>query len=293
MENQEKKNDEVIKDLFYWIDKTKSFIKEYKKDDTLSFWIVSITVIIFVLSIIFYSDTFHYLSDKPEHWGIFGDYIGGFIGTVIAFFVFLATLRIIKLQKKTIDLQENELKDTQRIFNQEQFEQTFFNLIKLIGEIQRDKISYTYPLVIETIKYIIDYKEKTKSDIKKYINIFKPLLDDKTLCDLMVTIKNNDDKNLKTFVENNAFFEFINELYFNTDNMSSDDYKKAEIETLLYFDISAFGDNINYQRKVSQSEYVTGDFLDKLLEITKYDEVKINIAGNPKTNPDTLSKLFD
>ena len=80
------------------------------------------------------------ISDDPAIWGTFGDYIGGVVGTVIAFSVFLATLKIIQLQKEAMDLQKQELEETRKelkkssnaqelqatLLKEQHFDNTFF-----------------------------------------------------------------------------------------------------------------------------------------------------------------------
>lgn len=280
---------------------------------------ILVGVILFFMVVI---AVLYLIADEKSH-NNFGDYFGGVLNPILAFISFIAILWTVALQRHSINLQSKELELTRKeledtknelagsrkaqeqhtkLFEQQQFETTFFSLLKLIEEKQSLKYySFTiYPLVKETINIIKNYTNKNATNNEdnsvklKYINILKSQLNTPTLETLLIETAERNDKELYSYIKNCCFFELIEHFYlYRTveDKLSQAEYK--EIDTLLYFDISDFGENINYQCKVSQSEYVTGDFLDKLLEITKYDKVKINIAGNIKTNPDTLSKLFD
>lgn len=170
------------------------FSESHKKE-----LIFRITIAIFSISfVIAYVVNFHYginffdiWSNKQEDWGTLGDYIGGTVGTVIAFAVFIATLEIIHLQRKAFNTQKEELKATENelknsriaqelqaeLFKQQQFETTFFNMLNLLHKYQKLGVKNTddgqlfegYPLILVPI---LDHM-KDYSDVSKYLNILK------------------------------------------------------------------------------------------------------------------------
>lgn len=49
-------------------------------------------------------------SSKPEDWGVFGDYMGGTLNPLLAFFSFMLLLLNLKLQREQLDNAEEQLK---------------------------------------------------------------------------------------------------------------------------------------------------------------------------------------
>ncbi|MBR7001248.1 MAG: hypothetical protein IKI11_01085 [Neisseriaceae bacterium] len=268
------------------------------------------TLVIAITSFIIAITLLYFIADDKSH-NNFGDYFGGVLNPILAFISFIAILWTVALQRHSIKLQQDELRNTTKefekqtkIFNQQQFETTFFSLVRLMSEKQsisgnnyknagepEPDYNIIYGLLKETVEIIENYRQQCllnlhskeeidnfENEIAHYVNILKLQIKNDALNDLILKIIDNEK--LKKYCEKYRFFEFIENIRVNED-------------ILLKYKLSAFGDNIHYQREVSQSEYVTGDFLDKLLEITKYDEVKINIAENKKIHPETISNLFN
>lgn len=121
--------------------------------------IISILFIAFVVG--FYIQNFGYLgiSTKQEVWAQFGDFVGGTLNPILAFFAFIALLYTIKLQSDSLQMSKNELQATReelkesRIAQQSQsktlelqnkatnlqiFENSFFQLNKLFNEIKNN-----------------------------------------------------------------------------------------------------------------------------------------------------------
>ena len=78
-------------------------------------YIYNITVLISIIfvfiapAIAIYYFNFHEneISKNTAHWGQFGDYVGGVVGTILALLAFLATLYIIYQQGKQINIDKN------------------------------------------------------------------------------------------------------------------------------------------------------------------------------------------
>ena len=120
------------------------------------------------------------LSNEQEVWGQFGDYIGGVLNPIFAFFAFIALMITIKLQNEALITSKEELKlsreelEKSRIAQEAQseslklqnqatklqiFENTFFQLINLFIEKKKE-------IVYGTDAY-------SNKAIKKYMNSFK------------------------------------------------------------------------------------------------------------------------
>lgn|GEM_PF-6166311 len=68
--------------------------------------------------------------------GVVGDFIGGIVGTIFSFAGVILFFLALRLQSKELSLQLKELKDTREVFSIQQFENTFFNLLKNQNEIR-------------------------------------------------------------------------------------------------------------------------------------------------------------
>lgn len=77
----------------------------------------------------------------PNLTGMIGDFVGGVIGTIWSFSGVILFFLALRLQSKELSLQIKELKDTREVFSIQQFENTFFNLLKTQNDI-RENIEY-------------------------------------------------------------------------------------------------------------------------------------------------------
>ncbi|MDO5357443.1 MAG: putative phage abortive infection protein [Conchiformibius sp.] len=105
------------------------------------------------------------ISQDAGNWGTFGDYFGGTLNPILGFISFMALLYTIKLQRDSIELQNQELQATREelaksakaqeasekalaeqsnIFRQQQFETTFFSMLahlhQLAAALPQEKI---------------------------------------------------------------------------------------------------------------------------------------------------------
>ncbi len=108
-------------------------------------WILSVSSATIVGVVLFYANHFNgSLSDKQEHWGAFGDFIGGTLNPILSFFALIALLLTIVLQSKELEGTKEELrrsaeaqenseksfKEQSKILSRQQFESTFFSLLE-------------------------------------------------------------------------------------------------------------------------------------------------------------------
>lgn len=205
------------------------------------------------------------ISDDPAIWGTFGDYIGGVVGTVIAFSVFLATLKIIQLQKEAMDLQKQELEETRKelkkssnaqelqatLLKEQHFDNTFFYWLERLGEQVNsldEKIQTTgcgavflteteniglYPILNRMYnnfnKYTLDDESK-----KEYSNIIRSYL----TRNILKVIFEDCNEDIKHIVEQYALFKNLEYPY--CENCGN---KKNYEERFRYYKISAFEGN--------------------------------------------------
>lgn len=118
------------------------------KYKSLSYWLIFILLIAVVIVLAVFSFYFISfsgpLSDDPERWGAFGDFVGGTLGAILSFFAFIALLFTIHIQSKELAATREELsrsataqenteatfKKQSEILSRQQFEQTFFSLLE-------------------------------------------------------------------------------------------------------------------------------------------------------------------
>lgn len=100
-------------------------IKWFKDDNNeIRVSVYFVTIIVIGISI-FYG--YHFRGGiSPEHtaWAEFGAFFGGVTGSVLAFMALLVLLR-------TLDVNKNELRETRKLLEQQNFDSIFFNLLKL------------------------------------------------------------------------------------------------------------------------------------------------------------------
>jgi len=92
-----------------------------------------------VILILTYATNFHGpLSSNPEHWGQFGDFLGGVLNPVFSFLALLALLATFSLQIRELKISSRELQNSatalsqqNNTLRQQQFEVSFFQLLTL------------------------------------------------------------------------------------------------------------------------------------------------------------------
>lgn len=120
-------------------------------------------MVLFILLVYYFKFGNRELSESPEQWGQFGDYIGGVLNPIFGFATFIALLYTVKLQLDTIKLQRDSIKlqteelkatreeltrsakaqenseralaEQSKIFQIQQFEATFFSMLDLLNKL--------------------------------------------------------------------------------------------------------------------------------------------------------------
>lgn len=83
---------------------------------------------------------------NSELFGRYGDFIGGFVGSIFSLVAILLLYKTLKAQQSSIVKQDDALKLQQLAFEIELFETTFFNLLKTQQEITDGIKAYFYSL---------------------------------------------------------------------------------------------------------------------------------------------------
>ncbi|MEE5131406.1 hypothetical protein V2J82_13230 [Pseudomonas alliivorans] len=128
---------------------------------------MSIAIVCLPWVITFYDAPF---SSEPGDWGVFGDYFGGVLSTIVSIFGFVALLVTIQIQRNVMSMQVDVLeaqwkgieqdKQTRddEVYNRQAIQCLEEALTKLItprdGEISRDKVAW-----LESARLILSAKE--------------------------------------------------------------------------------------------------------------------------------------
>jgi len=73
----------------------------------------------------------HAISANPFDWAPFGNYVGGILGTVLAFFVLAVLLLSLEVQRRELKATRDELEKSYGQAKRHNFENTFFKLLEL------------------------------------------------------------------------------------------------------------------------------------------------------------------
>lgn len=123
------------------------------------------------------------MSTSTADWGTFGDFIGGVLNPLVAFFAFYWLTKSIKIQKEELSETKNALRDT----SEEQKEQTRLNLLSIkiqslnlelgyINTKMTDHNSYINQLATQAQNKGINYTVVTNTGENKKIEDILPSL---------------------------------------------------------------------------------------------------------------------
>lgn len=103
---------------------------------------------IIIIILFLFIDPFNDWSFNPdsELFARYGDFIGGFIGTIFSLVATLLIYNTLVAQKDTLQKQDELLSHQKQIFEIEQFEATMFNILKIQREIREDINAYIHTL---------------------------------------------------------------------------------------------------------------------------------------------------
>lgn len=204
--------------------KYSSFYNSYKKYGIVGLVLLAISILCILIGLFILFEFLHKISSTVEIvrnkeeidkdlTGMVGDFVGGIVGTLWSLTGVILFFLALRLQSKELSLQIKEMRETRNVFHIQQFESTFFNLIKTHNEIRdsikidrnKDKEFSTPELYIG-----IDAFEF----LKNYIKIEKRLLEN----NIKVMEGEKIDENLMKFKE----FYFIDfEEYKTKENINS------------------------------------------------------------------------
>lgn len=191
-----------------------------------------------VLSIWFYNFDFIFYIEKPittdnqidkiEKFGQFGDYVGGTLNPLFAFFSFLILVFTIQLQKKQLNESAISQKKQLDFIERQNFENTFFNMIdlhnKTLSNLTAKPEIILIPVRGSDYPYGFEYKEELKG--RDIMN----LLYDHFLEFQNHYEKHSNDINKKTSI---IFEHFITKFYFDIEQ-----YFKNLYQILIFIDNS-------------------------------------------------------
>ena len=108
----------------------------------------------------------------------FGDFIGGFVGSLFSLAGFLLIYETFKLQKIAIDKQTEAIAQQKDISDIDRFENLFFNLLKNYQEVKKEIIAWFNDINTSEIKYNYEVKGLeffigSKNELKFLIKIFR------------------------------------------------------------------------------------------------------------------------
>lgn len=117
-----------------------------------------LTIIIFSFKPPFNDGSFNV---NPELFGLYGDFIGGFVGTLFSLVAVFFLYETLIAQRNTLIKQEESIQYQKISFEVERFETTFFNLLRTQQEITNGIKTYFYSLNknITTITYTVQGRE--------------------------------------------------------------------------------------------------------------------------------------
>ena len=113
------------------LDKIKEWFRSLDDLDKVIFWIVFILIFISVCSVGLYFYVFWgAISENQSHWGLFGDYAGGFIGMIISLIAVLLIFITYRLQQKELNPTNKALKAQNTQLRLQQFQNVIFKLLE-------------------------------------------------------------------------------------------------------------------------------------------------------------------
>jgi len=124
--------------------------KFYKKFARFSLLIALVLLVIGIIAILYFSFTtpfndWSFVSDS-ELFGLYGNFVGGFVGTLFSLVAVLLLYNTLVAQQDTLLKQDEALKNQKTTAELEQFETTFVNLLKTQQEITSGINSHFFSL---------------------------------------------------------------------------------------------------------------------------------------------------
>jgi len=128
-------------------------------------WIVTFAILIIIVPVSLFTLKFwnFEISDNPSDWGIFGDFLGGTVGTILSVVAIMLSLVSVYFSFKSIEIiQRNE------ILKNRPFPYLAYSLTEELIKIEIQNHG-SYPLRVQNIK-ITDGEKKEFSDFNTFLN---------------------------------------------------------------------------------------------------------------------------
>lgn len=107
--------------------------------------IIKVAIVAVVVVLVFYFFNFHYqLSSKNENWGLFGDFFGGTLNPILSFLALFVVLKTYLSQQDELKATQEILKEQSETQKRQQFENTFFELLKIHNQSLESLVEVVY-----------------------------------------------------------------------------------------------------------------------------------------------------
>lgn len=258
------------------------FLKEH--------WISLTIVILALITIGFYIFNFwgNGISNKTDNWGTFGDYFGGIIGTIFAFGAFMLMKETLKVQKDELNAATKQFEKQTEIFNQQQFETTFFKLLDTVSQYKNDEnLMQLYLSLNMVYRQLDDYCEKNYDNkdeeyfviMNKYNDIIKSNLDNSILSNIFNDFNIHNCPNnleiynkIKNTIEQKGLFEFLKpKMYESQQDQLPLEFPRSVNRIFMEYRLSAFVNNNNMIPAKIKYDYTLSE-----QELKEYIENYIN-----------------
>lgn len=98
-------------------------------------WVILVAFLVMACVVGFYFFNFHHqLSDDNAKWGTFGDFVGGTLNPILSFLALVIVLKTYLSQQEELQATRKILKEQTETQKKQQFESTFFELLKMHNE---------------------------------------------------------------------------------------------------------------------------------------------------------------
>jgi len=256
---------------------SKSINKEDKFVQHLVIWTFIISGAVIITIFIGYWITGHLWKDDIDnnYLSAFGDFIGGFIGTLIGLVTIFLVYKTyasqkeeLEEQRKLLDAQQNELKLTRTTQEKQNFENTFFKLYEDLNTARKDHFIPKVILCITDLKELIDGIDLKSKSYEDYLISHEEKL------------KKWGEKNQQYFY---FFFKklFITIMYIRNSTLSTKEKK-------VYYDIIESNFNISIKILLPCIHYYVKFHLSDY-----YKNLNYSLFENALSNFNFYSKVLD
>lgn len=129
--------------------------------------VIAGAILLLLVSALFFWKFFGPLSDSPQDWASFGDYVGGVLGPIFGLFTLVVVVAAFFQQHKEMVNSVEQLKETVaasksqvEMLRKQSFENTFFRMLSLHNEIV-DAIELRQPHVVpDPLSGLVKHEEK-------------------------------------------------------------------------------------------------------------------------------------